>query len=123
MSGNREYRKANRTPAQQAKVRAARAHFQAAKPSLAEVVAEAGEPAVPLGEFLLVRRLVAGLREERERQGVTVAALAARAGIDKAALSRLETGKTRNPTVATVVRVAGALGKAVSFHLRDAAPA
>jgi hypothetical protein len=59
------------------------------------------------------------LREERKRQGLTLRVLSKRTGIDEPALSRLETGKNINPTQETLDRIAYALGKVLSFQLRD----
>ena len=42
-----------------------------------------------------------------------------RTGIDKATLSRLETGKQTNPTVDTLVRYAAAVGKQLVLTLQD----
>jgi transcriptional regulator with XRE-family HTH domain len=43
----------------------------------------------------------------------------AREGIDRAVLSRLETGKNLNPTFATLSRYAWALGKTLSIMLAE----
>ena len=43
---------------------------------------------------------------------MSLEALAARAGMDRFALSRPETGRYRNPTVGTLTRVAAVLGLA-----------
>src|SRR5262249_27347850 len=63
--------------------------------------------------------LLAGLREERQRQCLTLRDLAERTGIDEPALSRLETGKNLNPTWETLARVAKALGLAFEVGLKD----
>jgi transcriptional regulator with XRE-family HTH domain len=55
----------------------------------------------------------------RQRQKRTLAQLAAPAGYDPAVLSRLLTGRQTNPTLATVGRIARALGKAVVHALCD----
>jgi ribosome-binding protein aMBF1 (putative translation factor) len=65
------------------------------------------------------RRFVMGLRRERERLGLSLADVAERAKIDKAALSRLENGQQLNPTVNTLARYAQALGKSVTYGLTD----
>ena len=39
---------------------------------------------------------------ERERQGLSLSAVSERSGIDRATLSKLETGKVPNPTVNTL---------------------
>ena len=66
--------------------------------------------------------MVSEHKAERERQGVTLAELEERTGIDRAALSRLETGKAGNPTIGTIDRVALALGTAVGCVLHNAPP-
>jgi transcriptional regulator with XRE-family HTH domain len=59
------------------------------------------------------------LRQERERQRVTLAQLAQRTGYDPSVLSRLFNGRQANTTLATVGRIANALGKEVVHTLQD----
>ena len=68
---------------------------------------------------MLLHQVMALLKKERERQGLTLAELSRRAGIDQAALSRLETGSNANPTLETLYRVASALNKAIFCVLQD----
>ncbi len=70
-------------------------------------------PDSPLTETL------ASLRAERERQGLSLADLAERTQMDKASLSKLETGKVANPTYLTIRTYARALGKRVSWTIED----
>ncbi|MBV8488419.1 MAG: helix-turn-helix transcriptional regulator [Planctomycetaceae bacterium] len=58
------------------------------------------------------------LRAERERQGLSLSDLSQRSGIDRATLSRLETGKVSNPTVGTLRAVARAQRAVVMVALR-----
>ncbi len=51
------------------------------------------------------------LKAERLSQGLTLAEVQQRSGIDPPALSRLENEADANPTVATLTRYADALGK------------
>jgi transcriptional regulator with XRE-family HTH domain len=74
---------------------------------------------MPLGEYLHMRELVSALQHERERQQVTLGQLAKRTGYDPAVLSRLFTGRQANTTLATLARIANALGKEVVHTLRD----
>ena len=60
--------------------------------------------------FAAILRLVARLKAVRESQGLTLAEVAARMGMDAPALSRLETGKMLNPTLGTLHKWAEALG-------------
>lgn len=62
---------------------------------------------------------LAGLRSERERQGLSLADVSERTGIDRSTLSKLETGKVANPTVGTLRAVARALNKRLSWSLED----
>jgi transcriptional regulator with XRE-family HTH domain len=57
------------------------------------------------------------LRRERERQGLSLTDLAERTGLDRATISKLETGKIANPTVGTLKKYAKALGKTLSWTL------
>jgi ribosome-binding protein aMBF1 (putative translation factor) len=62
-------------------------------------------------------KFVAAVRSEREYQGSTVEQLAERAGIDADVLKRFEAGQAFNPTIATVYRNAGALGRKLVLNL------
>jgi transcriptional regulator with XRE-family HTH domain len=57
------------------------------------------------------------LRRERERQGMSLTQMAERTGIDRATISKLETGKIANPKVGTLRTLARALGKKLSWSL------
>jgi transcriptional regulator with XRE-family HTH domain len=65
--------------------------------------------AISQQSFTAILRLVARFKTLRERQGLTLAEVASRMGIDAPALSRLETGKMLNPTLATLYKWAEAL--------------
>ena len=67
--------------------------------------------------FTAILRLVARFKAAREAQGLTLAEVAERMGIDPPALSRLETGKTLNPTLATLHKWAEALGQRLEVDL------
>ena len=66
-------------------------------------------PGQPRARRSAIPRLIAALRAERERQGLSLADLAERTGIDRAAIHKLEIGVNTNPTLATLSRYAGAL--------------
>ena len=59
------------------------------------------------------------LKAERVSQGLTLADVQQRSGIDPPALSRLENEADANPTVATLTRYADALGKQLVVALVD----
>jgi DNA-binding XRE family transcriptional regulator len=67
--------------------------------------------------FAAILRLLARFKAVRESQGLTLAEVAERMGIDAPALSRLETGKVLNPTLATLHKWAEALGQRLDVHL------
>jgi ribosome-binding protein aMBF1 (putative translation factor) len=70
--------------------------------------------------FAAILSLVARFKAEREGQGLTLAEVAGRMGIDPPALSRLETGKILNPTLATLHKWAEALGQKLDVSLSPA---
>jgi transcriptional regulator with XRE-family HTH domain len=52
---------------------------------------------------------IAQLKRERETQGLSLADVSERSGLDKGMLSRLENGKIMNPTLTTLRRYAEAV--------------
>ncbi len=78
-------------------------------------------PPITADEELL--NALAALRLERERQGLSLTDLSERTGIDRATISKLETGKVANPTLATLRTYANALGKRLAWTLADVASA
>src|SRR5437660_9213511 len=73
--------------------------------------------AIDRQSFAAILSLVARFKAVRESQGLTLAEVADRMGIDAPALSRLETGKMLNPTLATLHKWAEALGQKVEVDL------
>ena len=67
--------------------------------------------AIDRRSFAAILSLSARLKALRESQGRTLAEVADRMGVDAPALSRLETGKMLNPTLATLYKWADALGQ------------
>ena len=64
--------------------------------------------------------LVGQLKSAREAAGLSLSDLARLTGMDRSALSKLETGQRPNPTIETLVRYAEALGKHLVVKLADA---
>jgi DNA-binding XRE family transcriptional regulator len=120
MSTDRTHRDMKWTPEQRAKHKALRDKFQSERPTPKELL-DSGEYAgpIPHGVYLAFRRAILDLRTAREAAGLSLADVAERSGIDKAALSRLETGVTENPTLETLVRYAAAVGKQINWTLAD----
>ena len=113
-----ESRKIERTPEEQARLKAIREKFQRERPSLKKLV-ESGDdpPPMPLGTYL--EALLHRLKKEREAAGLSLADVAERTGMDRAAISRLENGHQPNPTLDTLARYAAALGKAIVWSFSD----
>jgi transcriptional regulator with XRE-family HTH domain len=74
------------------------------------------------GEFPGLRPFLVELKQVREQAGLSLAGVARRCGIDKAALSRLENGQNPNPTLDTLWRYAAALGKRLVLDATDITP-
>lgn len=68
-------------------------------------------------DVLALRHLIEQLRAERERQCLSLAAVAERTKINLTALSRLENYRNANPTIATLARYARALGQELEFRM------
>jgi DNA-binding XRE family transcriptional regulator len=81
-------------------------------------IAEAAEkefPPLVLDETLA--GFFASFRLARERAGLSLADIADRTGMDRAAISRLETGKVPNPTWSTLRALANAVGGVIAFRM------
>ena len=76
----------------------------------AEEVARLQEEFPPLQPDEALWEVLAALRLERERQGLTLAELAARTQIDPTTISKLENGRLPNPTYSTLRALRPALG-------------
>jgi transcriptional regulator with XRE-family HTH domain len=119
MSTNQVDGKTKRTMADRQRYRRLREKFKH-RPSQEELLATGDyEGPAPLGVFLEMRLAAAGLRRARLAASLSLAQVAERSGIDKAALSRLERGLQPNPTVDTLCRYAAALGKRLAWQLVD----
>jgi DNA-binding Xre family transcriptional regulator len=57
----------------------------------------------------------------RQEKGLSLRQLSDLTGISRPALSRIESGDNKNPTLNTLLRIAKALGKEIVVSLRDAA--
>lgn len=109
-----------------ARHKALREKFQKERPTQAELLAS-GEYVGPIPRDVYFALMIAlhELKKARTGAGLSLADVAERSGIDKAALSRLENGIHDNPTVETLMRYAAAVGKKLTWKLEDlpAAPA
>jgi DNA-binding XRE family transcriptional regulator len=119
VSDKRIHRKIERTPEQQRELEQVREHFQRERPGLDDLLAS-GDAAevVSQGEYLDLRAMLVTLKRHRDRQGLSLADVAQRCGMDRAAISRLENGVYVNPTVDTLYRYAQAVGADIGFSVR-----
>jgi DNA-binding phage protein len=67
-----------------------------------------------------LQELLCQLKSAREAKGLSLADVTELTGMDRSALSKLETGQRANPTVETLVRYAEAVGKRLVVSLTDA---
>jgi DNA-binding XRE family transcriptional regulator len=67
-----------------------------------------------------LHELLSQLKAAREEKGLSLSDLTELTGMDRSALSKLETGQRANPTVETLVRYAEAVGKRLVVKLSDA---
>jgi DNA-binding XRE family transcriptional regulator len=103
----RVHRKIERSPEEKARLKTIREEFQAARPSLDELVAS-GEYTEPVrhGVTLDALQLAALLKQVREEAHLSLADVSQRCGLDRSAISRLENGIYENTTIQTLNRLA-----------------
>jgi hypothetical protein len=106
----------DRTPEELAELRAERTRFSSERPGPEQLI-ESGEYEGPYrqGNIMALLTGIAQLKRRREEQGLSLADVSERSGLDRGMLSRLENGKILNPTMATLWRYADAIGAQVSL--------
>ena len=116
---NRVQRKIERTPEHQQEIEAIREQFRHGRPSL-QKLRESGDVSevVTQGEYVGLLAMLAALRRHREAKGLSLADVAARCGMDRSAISRLENGVYLNPTLDTLYRYAASIGAEIAFTVR-----
>jgi predicted transcriptional regulator len=102
------------TPDEAAKYQAVRKQVADELPAL---VARHQERMASLDQL---EKLFTQLKAAREAKGLSLADVTELTGMDRSALSKLETGHRANPTVETLVRYAEAVGKRLVVSLTDA---
>jgi DNA-binding XRE family transcriptional regulator len=120
MTMSRTHRKVVRSPEEKARLQAIRDEFQSERPSLDELLSS-GEYAGPVkhGVTLDAMEVAALLKQARREARLSLADVAARCGLDRSAISRLENGVYENTTIVTLNRLAGAYGKRFVVQLVD----
>lgn len=68
----------------------------------------------------LLKDLFQQLKDARQAKGLSLSDVTELTGMDRSALSKLETGQRANPTVETLVRYAEAVGKRLVVSLVEA---
>jgi DNA-binding XRE family transcriptional regulator len=102
------------TPEEAAKYREVREQIAEELPDL---IARHQERMTALDEL---EALLQQLRAAREERGLSLSEMTRLTGMDRSALSKLETGQRPNPTIETLVRYAEAVGKRLVVSLADA---
>jgi len=109
---------------ERAREKALREQLQKEKPSLDDLIrtGECDPDAVmTMGMYFDVQKVLQALKRDREKSGLSISDVAERSGLDRAVVSRLENGKQDNPTVATLMRYAAAVGKRFVWSYEDLA--
>jgi ribosome-binding protein aMBF1 (putative translation factor) len=122
MNARRIFRPNQKTADERARERKLREKIQAEKPSLEDLVRTGAcdpDAVMTMGMYFDVQRALQGLKRERERCGLSIGDVAERSCLDRAVVSRLENGKQDNPTVATLMRYAAAVGKRFLWSYED----
>jgi hypothetical protein len=103
--------KANLTPEQRALYRSVHEQSKKERPGPDELLARGEiDELVPNWQAAELALLMKALREERQRQGLSLDAVSERSGLIKSMLSELENGRRLNPTLETLYRYALAIG-------------
>lgn len=114
MTPQRITRNRRLTPEEAAKYREVR---EQVAQELPELIARHDERMIALDQLAdLIRQLKAA----REEKGLSLADMTRLTGMDRSALSKLETGQRLNPTIETLVRYADAVGKRLVVSLANA---
>jgi ribosome-binding protein aMBF1 (putative translation factor) len=122
MKARRQFRASRKTAEERARERALRDKLQKERPSLEDLVRNGAcdpDAVMTMGMYFDIQGALQALKRERERSGVSIGDVAERSGLDRAVVSRLENGKQDNPTVATLMRYAAALGKRFLWSYED----
>lgn len=101
------------TPDEAAKYRGVR---QQVGDELPELIARHHERAAGRGQL---QALLNQLKDAREAKGLSLADLTELTGMDRSAISKLETGQRLNPTIETLMRYAAAVGKRLVVSLEN----
>jgi DNA-binding XRE family transcriptional regulator len=122
MKAQRIFRANRKTAEERARERVLRGKLQKQRPSLEDLIRTGAcdpDAVMTMRMYFDVQTALQALKRERERCGLTIGDVAKRSGLDRAVVSRLENGKQDNPTVATLMRYAAAVGKRFLWSYED----
>jgi len=122
MKARRVFRASRKTAEERVREKTLREKLQKERPSLEDLVrtGECDPDAVmTMGMYFDVQRALQALKRERQLCCLSIGDVAKRSGLDRAVVSRLENGKQDNPTIATLMRYAAAVGKRFLWSYED----
>jgi DNA-binding XRE family transcriptional regulator len=122
MKAQRIFRASNKTAEERVHEQRLRDQLQKEKPSLEDLVRTGAcdpDAVMTMGMYFDVQKALQALKREREQCGLKIDDVAERSGLDRSVVSRLENGKQDNPTVATLMRYAAAVGKRILWSYED----
>ena len=122
MKARRLFRASRKTAEERVREHALRDKLQEEKPSLEDLVRNGAcdsDAIMTMGMYFDIQGALQALKREREQSGLSIGDVAERSGLDRAVVSRLENGKQDNPTVATLMRYAAAVGKRFLWSYED----
>jgi len=124
MKAVRVFRANQKTTEERVREKAIRDRLQETKPSL-DALIQSGDcdpdAVMTMGMYFDIQRAIQGLKQDRKRSGISIGEVAEKSGLDRAVVSRLENGKQDNPTIATLMRYAAAIGKRFLWSFEDLA--
>jgi DNA-binding Xre family transcriptional regulator len=97
-----------------------KAKYQMVRQEIAQELPDIKRRGKAAKQRILLKQVLKALKEERQRQGMSLRALNERTGIDRGSLSKLENDPDPNITLNTLMRYAEALGKTITVQLEDA---
>lgn len=125
MKAHRVFRPNRKTADERAREAKLREKLQKEKPTLENLIQTGAcdpDAVMTMGMYFDVQKALQALKRERERRGLSITDVAQRSGLDRAVVSRLENGKQDNPTIATLMRYAEAIGKRFVWAYEDVTP-
>lgn len=124
MKAKRIFRANCKSTDDRSREQATREELQKRKPTLEDLIATGDcdpEAVMTMGMYFEIQGALQALKRERQQSGLSISDVAKRSGLDRAMVSRLENGKQDNPTVATLMRYAAAMGKRFLWSYKNLA--